>query len=91
MGTAAGTAKSPSHIPSSPGAIRHQPGPALHMFLLLDLHHAWSIMEEEEGEEGRQEASCLLGSAGDPPPAPGSVGLRAGGLKVEWDLHRALW
>lgn len=68
MGTAAGTAKSPSHIPSSPGAVCKEPDPALHMFLQLDLHHSWStVEEEEEGEEGRQEASCLLGSAGYPP------------------------
>lgn len=48
-------------------AVHQEPGPALHMFLPLDLHHAWSIVEEEEGEEGRQEASCLFGSAGCPP------------------------
>lgn len=67
MGTAAGTATSPSHIPSSPGAVCKEPDPALHVFLQLDLHHSWSIVEEEEeGEEGRQEASCLFGSAGYP-------------------------
>lgn len=38
------------------------------MFLQLDLHHSWStVEEEEEGEEGRQEASCLLGSSSYPP------------------------
>lgn len=62
MGTAAGTANYPSHIPSSSGAISWDPGPALHMFLPLDQNRAWSIVEEE-GEEGSQEASCLLGSS----------------------------
>lgn len=87
MGAAAGTAKPPSHIPSSPGAICQEPGPALHMFLLLDLHHAWSIVEEEEGEEGRQEASCLLGSAGYPPACSWEGWAQAGGLKAEWNPH----
>lgn len=81
VGTAAGTAKSPSHIHSSPGAIHQEPGPALHIFLPLDLNHAQSIVEEEEGRKaGRKPSACLVQLAA-PLPAPGSVGLRAGVLR----------